>query len=410
MNRILKIVDTQIKNSTRLCNLDKNVTKILAKPQNQIMVNFPVKMSDDSTNIFTGYRVQHNNILGPYKGGLRFHPHVSLDEATALATWMTFKCSLQGIPYGGGKGGLEIDPADYNSQDLENISRGFARKIAPFIGSKVDIPAPDVNTNPMIMDWMVDEYNKSRGKHHSLGVFTGKSLDNFGSEGRTEATGRGVALSVLEWSKYHKVPLENKSFIIQGFGNVGYFTAKTLQSYGMKMLAMGDHTGYYHNNNGYDISQVLEYVDNKKSLEKIDATISKEDFFKIKTDVVVPAALELQIGEKEAMDLDCSLVVEGANGPIDDIADIILKQREIPVMPDIMANSGGVLVSYFEWLQNQNFEYLPEDVIYGKLEDKMSEVYTKVQDAVNQYNCTYREAAYIVAMKRIEKAYLARGY
>ena len=410
MNRILKIVDTQIKNSTRLCNLDKNVTKILAKPQNQIMVNFPVKMSDNSTQVFTGYRVQHNNILGPYKGGLRFHPHVSLDEATALATWMTFKCSLQGLPYGGGKGGLEIDPADYNSQDLENISRGFARKIAPFIGSKVDIPAPDVNTNPMIMDWMVDEYNKSTGKNHSLGVFTGKSLDNFGSHGRTEATGRGVALSVLEWSKYHKISLENKSFIIQGFGNVGYFTAKTLQSYGMKMLAMGDHTGYYYNNDGYDINQVLEYVDNKKSLENIDSTISKEDFFKIKTDIVVPAALELQIGEKEAMDLDCSLIVEGANGPIDDIADIILKQREIPVIPDIMANSGGVLVSYFEWLQNQSFEYLPEDVIYGKLEDKMGEVYTKVQDAVNQYNCTYREGAYIVAMKRIEKAYNARGY
>lgn len=412
MNRkIIDLVNKQISNSVKICNLNANVSKILQSPQNKIALQFPVKLSNNDFKIFSGYRIQHNNIMGPYKGGLRFHPEVSLDEATALATWMTFKCSLQDLPYGGGKGGISIDPNQYNDEDLEKISRKFARRMAPFIGSDKDIPAPDVGTNAQIMDWMTDEYNKSNiYNNYDLGVFTGKSLGNGGSQGRNEATGRGVALSVLNWAKSKNVDLNNKGFIVQGLGNVGFFTAKTLSSYGMKMVGMGDHTGYFYNPDGYDINDVLNYVKINKSLKDFTTpNVKIADFFKIKCDVIVPAALELQIGKKEAENINCKLIVEGANGPTDYEADIILKEKKIEVIPDILANSGGVLVSYFEWLQNKNNEYLTEKEVYDKLEKKMQSVYEKVNQTSKEYNCTLREAAYIVAMKNIEARYISRG-
>ena len=412
MNRkIIDLVNKQISNSVKICNLNANVSKILQSPQNKIALQFPVKLSNNDFKIFSGYRIQHNNIMGPYKGGLRFHPEVSLDEATALATWMTFKCSLQDLPYGGGKGGISIDPNQYNDEDLEKIARKFSRRMAPFIGSDKDIPAPDVGTNAQIMDWMTDEYNKSNiYNNYDLGVFTGKSLGNGGSQGRNEATGRGVALSVLNWAKSKNVDLNNKGFIVQGLGNVGFFTAKTLSSYGMKMVGMGDHTGYFYNPDGYDINDVLNYVKINKSLKDFTTpNVKIADFFKIKCDVIVPAALELQIGKKEAENIDCKLIVEGANGPTDYEADSILKEKQIDVIPDILANSGGVLVSYFEWLQNKNNEYLTEEEVYNKLEKKMELVFQKVLQTSEEYNCTLREAAYIVAMKNIEARYISRG-
>ena len=408
MKKVIELVGYQIKAAAKICDLNKNVSSILSQPRNQIAVNFPVKLSDDTIKVFSGYRIQHNNILGPYKGGLRFHPDVCLDEATALATWMTFKCALQDLPYGGGKGGISINPNEFSSKDLEIISREFSRKISSFIGSSIDIPAPDVGTNPQIMDWMTDEYSKL--KTHDLGVFTGKSVANGGSLGRNEATGRGVAQSVKEWSKYNNVNLKDKTFIIQGFGNVGFYTAKTLSSYGMKMIGMGDHTGYFYDPKGFNVNQITNHVSKNKSLENVSNNkIPFSDFFKINCDVIIPAALELQIGEKEAKQVNCKLVAEGANGPLDQNADLILKERNIDVIPDILANSGGVLVSYFEWLQNKNNEYLTEDEIYNKLEKKMELVYTNVNQTAKEYNCTLREAAYIVAMKKIEARYKSRG-
>jgi glutamate dehydrogenase (NAD(P)+) len=412
MNRkIIDLVNKQISNSVKICNLNDNVSKILSSPQNKIAIQFPVKLSNNEFKIFSGYRIQHNNIMGPYKGGLRFHPDVSIDEATALATWMTFKCSLQDLPYGGGKGGISIDPSQFNDEDIEKISRKFSRKMAPFIGSDKDIPAPDVGTNSQIMDWMTDEFNKSNiYNNYDLGVFTGKSLGNGGSQGRNEATGRGVALSVLNWAKTNNINLNKKKFIVQGLGNVGFFTAKTLSSFGMNMIGMGDHTGYFYNPKGFNVEQVLDHVKVNKSLKDFSQpNIDIDDFFKIKCDVIVPAALELQIGKKRANNINCKLIVEGANGPTDYEADFILKKKNIDVIPDILANSGGVLVSYFEWLQNKNNEYLTEQEVYNKLEKKMELVFNKVNLISKEYNCSLREAAYIVAMKNIEARYISRG-
>ena len=407
---IINLVNKQIRNASKIVNIDKNVLKVIEKPKHLISFNFPVKLQNGNIEILSGHRIQHNNMLGPYKGGIRFHPDVSLHECSSLASWMTFKCALQEIPYGGGKGGLAIDPSKYNEEDLENISRGFSRKLYHYIGSNKDIPAPDLGTNSQIMDWMCDEYNKIGVTRHDLGVFTGKSLNYGGSLGRKEATGKGVALSVLEWSKINNIDLNNKTFIIQGIGNVGYYASKILSSYGMKMISVGDHTGYIRNMDGLDINDVLNHVDNYKTLENYnEEKITKDDFFSTKCDLIIPAAMELQITEKEASNVDCSLIVEAANGPIDNKADVILKERNITVIPDILANSGGVLVSYFEWLQNQTNEYLEEDEINHKLDKKMNKTIHKVFNVSKQYHCTLREASYIIALQKLENTYKSRG-
>jgi glutamate dehydrogenase (NAD(P)+) len=410
MNNILKIVDTQILNAAKLCNLNKNVSTLLSMPKNKIIFNIPVKLSDNKIKLFSGYRVQHNNILGPYKGGLRFHEDISISEATSLATWMTFKCALQELPYGGGKGGLKLNPSEYSEKDLEKISRAFSRKLYYHIGIDKDIPAPDVGTNSQIMDWMTDEYNAIGLKSNQLGAYTGKSLNYGGSKGRTEATGRGVAECILTWANFNNFDLKNKTFIVQGLGNVGYYTAKKLETYGMKMVGIGDHNGYFENEKGYNISRVLNHVDNNKSLVNfVGNEISKENFFKIPCDIVIPAALELQIGEQEAKHLNCKLVVEAANGPTDLAADEILKNRDIEVIPDILANSGGVYVSFLEGLQNKTNEYFTEEEVYEKLEQKMQNVYKKVEDVRLEYDCTLREASYIASMKTLEGRYISRG-
>ena len=405
------MIHQQINNISKFIQINDNVLQLISKPKQLISLNFPVKLKNGNIEILSGFRVQHNNILGPYKGGIRFHPDISLQESEALASWMTFKCALQNLPYGGGKGGLAIDPNNYDIEDLENISRAFSRKLYNYIGSNKDIPAPDLGTNSQIMDWMCDEYNKSGVKRHDLGVFTGKSLNYGGSAGRNKATGRGVALSVLEWSKINNIDLNNKTFILQGVGNVGYHASKILSSYGMTMIGIGDNTGYFRDINGLNTDDVLNYVDDNKSLKyyNVNLIINKDEFFSTKCDVIIPAALELQILEKEANNINCKLIVEAANGPIDNIADNIFKHKNIDVIPDILANSGGVLVSYFEWLQNKTNEYLDEDEINLKLEKKMHKTFNNVFDISKQYNCTLREASYIKSIQKLENTYLSRG-
>jgi glutamate dehydrogenase (NAD(P)+) len=405
MNKILDIINKQAIKAFEIYNLNPNIQHLLNKPENQIIFNFPVKLSNGEIEIIYGFRVQHNNLLGPYKGGLRFHKDITINESIALASWMTYKCALQDIPYGGGKGGLKINPNNYNSEDLETISREFCKKLHKYIGSDIDIPAPDVGTNSQIMDWMSDEYNKLTNKN-DLAVFTGKSIDKGGSNGRQSATGYGVAIIIKEWFKTKNIDIKGKTFIIQGLGNVGYYTVEKLEEYGMKMVGMGDHTGYYKNKNGFDIKKCLTHVLESRSLNNFsNEPISKKDFFSINCDVIIPAALELQIGKEEANNINCQLIVEAANGPLDIEADEICEDKGIEVIPDILANSGGVLVSYFEWVQNKNNEYYSLDIINNKLYEKMCKIFKEVLNSKLEYKCTFRESAYITSLKRIELSY-----
>jgi glutamate dehydrogenase (NAD(P)+) len=415
MSRILNLVKTNFNKAANMSNLNPKVYDILSLPKNEIKMNFPVKLSNNTTKVFSGYRVQHNNILGPYKGGLRFFPGVSLDESSALASWMTLKCSLQGLPYGGGKGGLDINPNDYNQVDLENITRAFSRELYPYIGSNKDIPAPDVGTNPQIMDWMVDEYNilsnPDHRSHNMKSVFTGKSIEMGGSQGRDEATGRGVAINIMEWYKNNNIELKGQSFIVQGFGNVGYFTSSILSSFGMSLIGVGDHTGYLYSNEGFNVHKLKKYNDEYKSLEGYPSgeQVTKKEFFHTKTDVIIPAALELQIGKEEAEGIDCKLIVEAANGPVDEEADEILLDKGIDIIPDILANSGGVEVSYYEWLQNKRDEYWDKPYVRQRLTHKMQNTFDEVYILSKSLNCDLRSAAYIQALKRLEKNYQRRG-
>ena len=404
------IVINQIKKSAKILGTNSNTLKIIQKPKNMLSFNIPVKI-DNKINVFTGYRIQHNNILGPYKGGLRFHPDISLDEATALATWMTFKCSLHNLPLGGGKGGLAIDPSKYNDEELEKISRAFSKKLYNYIGSNKDIPAPDLGTNSKIMDWMTDEYNKLGVHRHDLGVFTGKSLNYGGSEGREKATGKGVAYSVKEWAKFNNFDLKNKTYILQGLGNVGLYAAEELNSYGMKMVGVGDHTGYIKDQNGINTNNLINHIKNKQFVNnfKNHVLTDKLDFFSTKCDVILPCALQMQILEDEAKSINCKLIVEGANGPTSNKADEIFKTRNIEVLPDIFANGGGVIVSYYEWLQNNMNHYYNEDEIYSKLKKKMQDSYHKINEYTIKYNCSLREAAYVVALEKLDNTYKSRG-
>ena len=415
MSRIVNLVKNQLFRASELCNLNSVVYDVLSKPKNQIEINFPVKINN-KIKTFTGYRVQHNDILGPFKGGLRFHPSVSMNEASSLAQWMTYKCAVQDLPFGGAKGGINIDINNYNQNELQEIARQFTRGMYSYIGKNKDIPAPDIGTNSQIMDWMMDEYNKLSGINsitsNTKSIFTGKSLVCGGSECREEATGRGVALTVKEWAKKNNIDLKGKSFILQGFGNVGSFTAEILLSYGMNLIGVGDHTGYLYFEEGFNVHRLKSYVSENKTLKgyPIGVSIDKQEFFSIKCNIVIPAALELEIDEEEAENIQCDLIVEAANGPITEEGENILKEKDIPIIPDILANSGGVVVSYYEWLQNRRDETWDKEFIREKLAVKMATTFTKIDVISSKYKCSMREASYIYSLKKIEEIYCRRGY
>ncbi len=409
-NHILTTIKKQLNNAYKKSNNIRNSTyKLIQHPQNIIHINFPILLDNNNIEIINGYRVQHNNLLGPYKGGLRFHEDVNVDEVSALATWMTIKCAVQDLPYGGGKGGLAIKPDTYSERELQEISRRFSNKLSHYIGSEIDIPAPDVGSNSKIIDWMVDEqYKVNKNIFDAKASYTGKSIEAGGSIWREEATGYGVAICVKEALGNQT---EGKTFIVQGCGNVALFAIKTLEEYGMKLLCVGDHTGYYDvskHNNCFDELQTLQKTNN--NIQNIsDITISKEQFFSTKCDVIIPAALELQINEKIANTLDCSYIVEGANGPIDTTAEESLLNKNIQIIPDVLANSGGVLVSYYEWLQNKAGEYWTQKEVITKMNDQMKSTYHKIVDVSVKYNCSLREACYIYALEKIDKIYKSKG-
>ena len=382
---------------------DSKLLEILKHPKHQIIMNFPVYLENGDMKIFTGYRIQHNNFLGPYKGGLRFHQSVNLEECKALALWMTIKCSLQKLPFGGAKGGIQINPHEYSEENLKRISKSFTRALYKYIGPHRDIPAPDMGSNAKVMDWMTAAYQNIT-KQHVLATFTGKSLNFSGSQGRAAATGAGIMLCVREWFKRNNVNPKGKTFIVQGFGNVGSNTARLLTQLGMICIGVGDHTCYLHKPTGFDINYLIEYVKINRCLKgysnildsnKINE-LTKKGFFNLKVDVLVPAALELQICGEEANNINARLIVEGANGPIDIEADRIFHQKGIDVIPDVLANSGGVIVSYYEWLQNCRKEYWTEEEVYAKLDKQMTitfnKVYNRFNNLVNMRTAAYQEA------------------
>lgn len=403
----------QLQKAAELGGIDPNFIKILSVPKHEIIVNFPVVLEDGNLQMMKGYRIQHCNLLGPYKGGLRFHHDVHLDECKALAFWMTIKCALLKLPLGGAKGGLKINPYEYSQADLKIISKGFSKALHKYVGPNRDIPAPDMGTNSQIMDWMTAAYQEIR-KSHDKATYTGKSLQYSGSHGRSEATGRGIMICIREWFKRQGLPTEGSSFIVQGFGNVGSNTAKLLsRELGMKCKAIGDHTMYMCDTTGegLNLKDILNYVGKNRFLrgyETVDSNvteITKEEFFKIETDVVIPAAMEMQIGAEEAKEMNCKLIVEGANGPTDLDADVILRSRNIDLIPDVLANAGGVVVSYCEWLQNQKHESWSNEVVVEKLETMMCQAFDAVYTQANSADIDKRMASYITAIKNLEYVY-----
>lgn len=396
-------------------NLDAGVRKILASTQNEIVVHFPVKMDDGSIEVFTGYRVQHNNALGPYKGGLRYHPTVDIDAARALATWMTWKSAIAGLPYGGGKGGIQLDPSKYSKGELERITRRFTYALGDNIGPDYDIPAPDVNTNAQIMAWISDTYASAKSPANrsvNLHVVTGKPVLSGGLQGRDRATGFGVVVSIQKWAKKNNVDLKGKTFIVQGFGNVGYWAAHFLQELGTKLIAVQDHTGSILNTEGIDSEDLLAYTKTNKGgvsgYSKAKA-IDNSEFWKTDCYLLVPAALGNQITTENANDIKASLIAEGANGPTDSAAEEILMKRGIAIIPDILCNSGGVIGSYFEWLQNKRAEIWQIDEVLVKLKQKIETAFDAVVASAEKYQTDYRTAAYIVALAKIEQVYKERG-
>ena len=412
----LENAQMQVKIACDKLGLDPAVYEILKEPQRVIEVNIPVKMDDGTIKTFKGYRSQHNDAIGPTKGGVRFHPNVSLDEVKALSIWMTFKGGVMGLPYGGGKGGIIVDPTTLSQGELERLSRGYIDGLYKYLGEKMDIPAPDVNTNGQIMAWMVDEYNKLTGTS-ALGVITGKPVAWGGSEGRNEATGFGVAVIAREAAKKYGIDMKGAKVAVQGFGNVGRYTVKNVQRQGAKVVAVGEwapSVGTYaiYNEDGLDFEDMLAYMNEHRNLVNYPKAkmISLDEFWKLDVDILIPAALENAITKEVAENVKAKLICEAANGPITPEADEVLNQRGIPVTPDILTNAGGVVVSYFEWVQNLQGYYWTEKEVEEKQEIKMVQAFNDVWNLKEEQNCTLRQAAYMISVKKVAEVMKLRGW
>ncbi len=403
---------TQIARGADLIGLAPQYRAILGEPKNEVIVNFPVQMDDGSWQSVRGYRIQHNNILGPFKGGMRFDPGVDLDEVKALAAWMTIKCALVDLPLGGAKGGVAIDPFALSEDELRRVVRRFTAALGSNIGPEHDIPAPDMGTDARVMDWMMDTYANMSGperRNSVKGVVTGKSLICGGSVGRVEATGRGVLYALRHWCGEHDRVLDGMEIVVQGFGNVGRHFARLAAESGARIIAVGDHTGAIGDPSGLDVLKLGMYVDEHRGVAGFGAADHIDDLFSVKADVVAPCALENQITADVARTLSCDVIVEGANGPTTPDADAILADRGIQVVPDVLANAGGVIVSYFEWLQNRSARaWSAEDV-----DERQRSIMWAAADAVScaaaEHGVSYRDAAYAVALRRLADTYDRRG-
>ena len=408
------IVQGQLEKAAKAINLSRETFTILSQPKNEIIVNFPVRMDDGTYQLFKGYRVQHNNILGPFKGGIRYHEEVTLDELKGLATAMTWKSALHDIPFGGGKGGIKFNPRLHSKSELERITRRYTHAMGANIGPEFDIPAPDVGTTAQMMVWIMDTYMNVVGyseKNAVRRVVTGKTITAGGSYGRETATGQGVVHCITEWAKDRRFNLDGCTFTVQGFGNVGSHAAKILAKFGASLVGVGDYKGYIANPEGLNPHKLSEHVQATGSVVgyKHSKAISREEFFALDQDIFIPAALELEIGEKEARALKCKVIAEGANGPTYPEAEQILVERGIDMLPDILVNSGGVMVSYFEWLQNKRSERWELAEVEQKLESRMKKSYAQVREVAAEKKIDFRTAAYAIGLERIEKAYSERG-
>lgn len=412
---LYQMAASQFQRAAETVRLQDDLKTILAQPKNEIIVNFPVRMDDGTYRLFKGYRIQHNNILGCYKGGIRYHPQVHLDEVKALAAWMTWKCSLAGLPFGGGKGGIQIDPSKFSEGELQRITRRFTHALGTNIGPDFDIPAPDVGTGSQTMAWMMDTYVNTFGAAHkntARHVVTGKSIATGGSEGREEATGRGTVYTIAAWARERGIDLKGKTFIVQGYGNVGSFAAKILcAEYGATLLAAQDHTGTVYHRDGIDAEALARWVTENKGVAGYPAAqvYDRDEFWSIPCDIAIPAALEAQVTSKNAPNIKASVIAEGANGPTTPAADKIFVQRKIDVIPDILCNSGGVIVSYFEWVQNKQGEHWYLDEVRAKLKRRITDAYDRVAEVMKRHRTDSRNAAMITAVERIATSYRERG-
>ncbi|MDQ0062287.1 Glu/Leu/Phe/Val family dehydrogenase [Paenibacillus harenae] len=405
-----KIAQQQVDAAAALLQLPEHVTNILKHPKRVLSVSFPVRMDDGSIRVFEGYRSQHNDAIGPTKGGIRFHPEVTLDEVKALSMWMSFKCGVVGLPYGGGKGGVICDPRTMSKGELERVSRAFMEAIADFVGPDKDIPAPDVYTTPQIMGWMMDTYSRLSGKF-SPGVITGKPLIVGGSKGRNEATAQGCVYTILAALKDKGLPVEGATAAIQGFGNAGRIAARLLSEAGCKIVAVSDSKGGIYNAAGLDVELIGQLKDTASIADYgKQYSISNEQLLELDVDILVPAALENVITAVNADRIQAKIIAEAANGPTTPEADRVLAAKGITVIPDVLANAGGVTVSYFEWVQNLMHYYWSEAEVLEKLETNMIQSYVAVRDLAAEHKTDLRTAAYMISIKRIAAAMEARGW
>jgi glutamate dehydrogenase (NAD(P)+) len=396
--------------AARILNLEPGIWKILTHPKRQITVSCPIQMDNGEIEVFTGYRVQYNITLGPAKGGIRYHPGVSLDEVTALAAWMTWKCAVAHIPFGGGKGGVICDPSIMSKRELEALTRRYVAEIVDSIGPEKDVPAPDVNTNEQIMAWVMDTYSMHVG-HTSTAVVTGKPLEMGGSLGRREATGRGVMICARESARHLGFDIRGATVAIQGFGNVGMISAQLLSEAGAKIVGITDWKGGVYNPNGLDVPKLIECAAQHKTVDGFPGAESlvNDQLFQLDVDVLIPAALENQITIENAPRIKAKIVIEGANGPTTPDANAHLHERGVFIVPDILANSAGVTGSYFEWVQDRYGYFWTEKEVNERLEAKMCEAFNAVLQTSLKYRVDMRTAAYIVAIGRVATVTRLRG-
>ncbi len=392
----------QLDKVLKVKNFNPEFISQLRQPNRDIRISIPVKMDNGSIKVFEGYRVEYNNALGPYKGGIRYHHDTEINEVKALAFWMAIKCAVAGIPMGGGKGGITVDPTKLSKGELENLSRGWVRRLSDILGPKKDVPAPDVNTTPEIMDWMADEYEKITGDK-TRATFTGKPVEKGGSEGRGPATGLGGFYVFDSLRAQLNLP-EKCKVVIQGFGNVGSNAGEIFEAHGHTVIAVSESKGAIYNENGLDIKKLIEHKKNTKSLAGFEGAkeITNQELLALKCDVLVPAAFENVITDQNANDVKASVVLELANGPVTPEAEEILLSKNIPVIPDVLANSGGVTVSYFEWDQNLKSEHWTEEQVNKKLQPMMHSASQEIFKKAKENNTSLRVGAFILALERIE--------
>lgn len=412
----------QLANAAQLMDLDDAVHEYLKQPQRVIKVNYPVRMDDGSVRMFTGYRAQHNNLAGPYKGGFRYSPHVNADEVKALATWMTFKCSVVGIPFGGGKGGVIVDAKEISQSEKERITRGYVRALGEAIGPDRDIPAPDMYTDSQVMAWAADEFIRS-GHPNDLGVVTGKPLEFGGSIGRQQATAQGGVYALMHHLASQDVDPASTRVVVQGFGNAGRYVAQIMAAAGYKIIAISDSRGGLYSENGIDIPAAISCKVEFGSVNKCEHTIvdydkleaggckhvSNEELLELDCDILILSALENQVTKDNADRIQAKLIMELANGPVTPEADKVLTEKGVDILPDILMNAGGVTVSYFEWVQNDTNNYWSHRQVQDRLKEIMENAYERVAMNKKQYKSSFREAAFITALQRLSKLVEIRG-